>query len=195
MREKKTAVRVMIFALVLMIFFSALSFSAAAAPDSGGGDQAITDGGEAPDTGADAGAGESVTPGGETPQDGAQSIEDGNVGEEQVSNPDDQGDGQYETPTAAPENPWQQYEPQNEYINRIDDLDDNISQYTPNENLAELPTVAPAEVVAATAEPLPDVEVSDASLFSGIVMWLCVAVGISVVAGVMVSKRTHRRGA
>ncbi len=75
-----------------------------------------------------------------------------------------------------------------------DDTDTEESESQPNENLDNLPTVAKEEVTAATAEPLPDVEVSDATLFSGIVMWVCVAVGISVVVGVMVSKRTHRRG-
>ena len=79
------------------------------------------------------------------------------------------------------------------YLTGEEDLPENISQYLPNENLNDLPTVAADEVAAATAEPLPDVAVSDATLFSGIVMWVCVAVGISVVAGVMVSKRTHRR--
>lgn len=190
MRKRKTALRVLLFALMLTIFFCALSFSATAAPDDGGngGDAVITDDGEPVD------GGEVIAPedGGETPQDGGQSIADDNVDPQ----PDE---GQVEAPTTVPEDTQEQYqeqyeEPQNDYINRVDDLPDNISQYTPNENLENLPTVAKVEVAAATAEPLPDVEVSDASLFSGIVMWLCVAVGISVVAGVMVSKRTHRRG-
>ena len=80
------------------------------------------------------------------------------------------------------------------YINGNEDLPDDIAQYVPDEYLDELPTTAAGEVVAASAEPLPDVDVSDATLFSGIIMWVCVAVGISVVVGVMVSKRTHRRG-
>ena len=73
-------------------------------------------------------------------------------------------------------------------------IEDDNSKYTEPEHLGELPTVSAQDVPEATAVVLPDVEVSDATLFSGIIMWLCVAVGIAVVVGVMVSKRTHRRG-
>ena len=73
-------------------------------------------------------------------------------------------------------------------------VDDAASTYTEPTYLNELPTVKDEDVVTATALPVPRAEVSDASLFSGIVMWICVAVGIAVVVGVMVSKRTRRRG-
>lgn len=72
---------------------------------------------------------------------------------------------------------------------------DDRSTYTAPEHLDELPEAVDGDVVPATAVPVPQATVSNASLFSGIVMWLCVAVGIAVVVGVMVSKRTRRRGA
>ena len=46
----------------------------------------------------------------------------------------------------------------------------------------------------ATEIPLPDVIVSDTSLLGGVIAWLCVAVGIALIVGVMVSKRTRRSG-
>lgn len=71
---------------------------------------------------------------------------------------------------------------------------DATSTYIEPTHLNELPSVKEGEVVVATAIAVPQAEVSDASLFSGIIMWLCVAVGIAVVVGVMVSRRTRRRG-
>ncbi len=83
-------------------------------------------------------------------------------------------------------------EPIYEYIYDYDE--DMTTGYEEPENLQELPEVNREEIVEATAVPIPDVAVSDASLFSGIVMWLCVALGIAVLVGVLVSKRTMRRG-
>ena len=68
-----------------------------------------------------------------------------------------------------------------------------VSAYTEPEHLDELPTVTPYEIMLATEIPLPDVEVSDTSLLGGVIAWLCVAVGIALIAGVMVSKRTGRK--
>ena len=132
---------------------------------------------------------------------------DGEIPDYQVETaaPDDQGNGQgfpadggyadpaddpayTSEPTQAPDE-WGG----NGYNEAVEDPTYG-SAYTEPEYLGELPTVNPAEIPQATAVVLPDVEVSDATLFSGIVMWLCVAVGIAVVVGVMVSKRTHRRG-
>jgi len=87
----------------------------------------------------------------------------------------------------------QQYEPIYEYING--GVDDSYSTYEEPEHLNDLPEVSSSEVDIPKAVVIPDVAVSDASLFSGIVMWLCVALGIAVIVGVLVSKRTLRRGA
>lgn len=67
--------------------------------------------------------------------------------------------------------------------------------YEQPEHLDELPTVQEYEIELATAVELPDIEVSDTSLLGGVIAWLCVAVGIAVIAGVLVSKRTRRKTA
>lgn len=108
---------------------------------------------------------------------------------------------QQEQPQTQPE---QQQQPdaveiqapvQEEWYDYIYNFEDATSAYEEPEHLGELPAVTPSQVVEATAVPMPAVAVSDASLFSGIVMWLCVALGIAVIVGVLVSKRTRRRGA
>ena len=94
-----------------------------------------------------------------------------------------------ETQEPATEN---QYAPIYEYING--EAEDADSTYEEPEHLNDLPEVSSGELEIPKAVVIPDVEVSDASLFSGIVMWLCVALGIAVIVGVLVSKRTLRRG-
>lgn len=84
------------------------------------------------------------------------------------------------------------YEPIQEYI--YGGNDEWVSNYSEPEHLSELPEANPGEVKSATAVVIPNVGVSDASMLSGIVMWLCVALGIAVVVGVLVSKRTRRGG-
>ncbi|MBQ3265527.1 MAG: hypothetical protein IJH07_07095 [Ruminococcus sp.] len=105
---------------------------------------------------------------------------------------------QDETPQDQEEQPEPPQEPEpqdNEWYDYIYSYDENaVSSYVEPEHLGELPEVSSQQVVEATAVPMPTVAVSDASLFSGIVMWLCVALGIAVVVGVLVSKRTRRRG-
>lgn len=59
----------------------------------------------------------------------------------------------------------------------------------------ELPTVKKAEIETATTVKIPDVEVSDTTLLYGVISWLCVALGIAAVVGVLVSKRTHTKRA
>lgn len=59
-------------------------------------------------------------------------------------------------------------------------------------NTNELPKVDPTEIIAPTSVELPDVEVSDTSLLGGVIAWLCVAVGIAVIAGVLVSQRARQ---
>lgn len=56
----------------------------------------------------------------------------------------------------------------------------------------DLPVVESHEVVKPTSVKLPDVEVTDTSLMGGVIAWLCVAVGIAVIAGVLVSQRTRQ---
>ena len=92
----------------------------------------------------------------------------------------------------------QQEQPQQEQNQWYDPIytydEDATSPYVEPEHLAELPAVSPTQVQEATSVAIPVVAVSDASMFSGIVMWLCVALGIAVVVGVLVSRRTRRRG-
>lgn len=63
----------------------------------------------------------------------------------------------------------------------------------PNDKpLDELPQVESHEVMIPTTVKLPDIEVSDTSLMGGVIAWLCVALGIAVIAGVLVSQRTRQ---
>ncbi len=59
-------------------------------------------------------------------------------------------------------------------------------------NTNELPKVDPTDIIAPTSIEPPDIEVSDTSLLGGVIAWLCVAVGIAVIAGVLVSQRTRQ---
>ena len=161
--------------LAVSLLFSVSVMTAAADPGDGGDTPVGEEGGADPGSGGD------------LPGSGSLDIEGGNAD-------NGAGDNGNTPEVSAPEIQQDPYQ-ENEYINNYEDIPDNLSQYTPNENLSDLPEVTPADVEAATAAPRADNETSDATLFSGIIMWLCVAVGISVVAGVMVSKRTHRRGA
>ena len=61
------------------------------------------------------------------------------------------------------------------------------------EKKEELPKVKKSEVETATTVKIPDVEVSDTTLLYGVLAWLCVAVGIAAVVGVLVSKRTRQK--
>lgn len=63
-----------------------------------------------------------------------------------------------------------------------------------DERKEELPQVESQDVVEPTKMAIPDVEVSDTSLMGGVIAWLCVAVGIAVIAGVLVSQRTRQVG-
>lgn len=121
----------------------------------------------------------------ETPQE--------NQPEEQIQ-PEEQPQEIPETPETPQEEQQPQEEPQNQWYDYIYSYDEDVNTYQEPEHLGELPQAAPEQVVEATAVPMPTVAVSDASLFSGIVTWLCVALGIAVVVGVLVSKRTRRRG-
>lgn len=94
----------------------------------------------------------------------------------------------------APQQEQPRQEPNQWYDPIYSYEEDTPSPYVEPEHLAELPSVSSSQVQEATSVAIPVVAVSDASLFSGIVMWLCVALGIAVIVGVLVSRRTHRRG-
>lgn len=102
-------------------------------------------------------------------------------------------------------------EPDYEFSDDIDDTDIDSDDYdgieyieqTQEETQAptyydvygdELPQVESQEVTEPTTAPIPEVEVSDTSLIGGVIAWLCVAVGIAVIAGVLVSQRTRQTG-
>lgn len=99
-----------------------------------------------------------------------------------------------ETPQDTPADTPQEEPQQDSWLDYIYSYEEATSAYEEPEYLGDLPEVSPEQVVEATAVVMPTVAVSDASLFSGIVMWLCVALGIAVIVGVLVSKRTRRRG-
>lgn len=132
----------------------------------------------------------------ETPQEGQQELPE--QIQEQPEQPQEQPEQPQEQPEQPQEQPEQPQEPatqENEWYDYIYGYnEDAVSSYSEPEHLNELPEVSSQQVVEATAVPMPTVPVSDASLFSGIVMWLCVALGIAVVVGMLVSKRTRRRG-
>ena len=124
--------------------------------------------------------------------------------EQTPQNPQDQQEQQnqpapeQEQPQQEQQQQEQQEQPQqqqNQWYDPIYTYDEEAtSPYVEPEHLAELPAVSPSQVQEATSVAIPVVAVSDASMFSGIVMWLCVALGIAVVVGVLVSRRTRRRG-
>lgn len=125
------------------------------------------------------------TPPADTPAADVTQQEQAPVDQQPAEQPAEQPQAQPET--SAPDN-GQLYE----YIYGYSE--DVTSAYEEPQHLSDLPEVSPSEVVEATAVVIPEVAVSDATMFSGIVMWLCVALGIAVIVGVLVSKRTLRRG-
>ena len=182
MRKNSLFINLLTVMLCAALLFASMSLTVYAAPDGGDPDTSADSGENTGDTPADdGGSGE------DTPDDpGQDSDQSGDPA------PDDGGDTADDEPAEEPVDSGEGGNGYNEYIDDIDDTDAE-SSYEEPEHLDELPTTAAGEVVEATAVVLPDVEVTDASLFSGTVMWLCVAVGIAVVVGVMVSKRTRRR--
>ena len=112
--------------------------------------------------------------------------------EEAPENPDENQDQNWQEQQEPPAQDPEQQEPRYEYIYGYSE--DATTSYEKPQYLDDLPEVSSEQVVEATAVAVPDVAVSDASLFSGIVMWLCVALGIAVIVGVLVSRRTRRHG-
>ncbi len=97
--------------------------------------------------------------------------------------------------TEAPtEEPYVETEPEtDEYIEDVTEEEEIPTEYTEPEHLEELPSVTPEEIMLATEMDLPDVIVSDTTTLGGVVAWLCVAVGIAVIVGVMMSKRVKNK--
>ena len=177
MKKKRFFKKSVLFTLVILLMLSIFCITVHAAPDGGEGDGSDT-------FVVDDGSGDAGDPGevGDIDTgDGAGDDNPGNVPDDPA--PDDPADIA-DTATEVPE-------PTEDYLNGTVDAQ---SSYTEPEHLDELDTVDSEDVVLATAVTVPTAQVSDASLLSGIIMWLCVAVGIAVVVGVMVSKRTRRRG-
>ncbi len=110
-----------------------------------------------------------------------------------------------EEPTDAPQEPDYEFDDGDDTDIDSDDYDDGIEYIEPTweETQAptyydvygdELPQVESQDITEPTTEPIPEVEVSDTSLIGGVIAWLCVAVGIAVIAGVLVSQRTRQTG-
>ena len=108
------------------------------------------------------------------------------------SDPEEQPEDQQVPEEQPEETVEEQYDPIYEYFYSVPE--EATSVYEEPQYLNELPEVTASEVVQPTAVAIPEVAVSDASMLSGIVMWLCVALGIAVIVGVLVSKRTRSRG-
>ena len=155
-----------LFALTLIFSVSFLTVRAADEPDAGDAGEVIFDDPVSDDTPA--------SPGGD----------DSSADDTPADTPADDGKDAETPADSLPDNA--------EFVEDDDD-DEPVAAYTAPEHLDELPAVSSEEVVLATTVPIPDIEVSDTSLLGGVIMWLCVAVGIAVIAGVMVSKRTKRK--
>ncbi|MBE6824860.1 MAG: hypothetical protein E7513_05885 [Ruminococcaceae bacterium] len=88
------------------------------------------------------------------------------------------------------------YEPEDNYDDSYDyigDLDEETQAPTYYEVYGdELPEIESQDVTSPTVVEIPEVEVSDTSLIGGVIAWLCVALGIAVIAGVLVSQRTRQ---
>lgn len=181
MKKNKLFFHILSLVAALTLLMSLSAIQVAAAPDGGEQDIAAAEQGEQP------AADEPIQ---DTP------IQDEPVADEPAITPDDGDDTDPDAGDAGDSDDVQQDpgtvdDGMYEYITGY--VDDAVSDYQAPEALDDLPQVQPTEVIFATTMVLPDVAVSDASLTSGIIMWLCVAVGIAVVVGVMVSKRTRRR--
>ncbi len=79
---------------------------------------------------------------------------------------------------------------EDEYIGELEEETQPVTYYEVFGD--DLPDVPDSEVTSPTVVRIPDVEVSDTSLLGGVIAWLCVAVGIAVIAGVLVSQRTRQ---
>ena len=176
MKKNRFLLRMICAVFACVILMNMTGMSALAAPDGAGGDDPVTS--DDPVTADD-------------PAPAADTDAGAPADETQPQVPVDEP---MEDPAAGNVTPTEPVEDSTE-AEPTEEPEDDRSAYSVPEHLDELPEAADGEVVPATAVPVPQAAVSNASLFSGIVMWLCVAVGIAVVVGVMVSKRTRRRGA
>ncbi len=78
----------------------------------------------------------------------------------------------------------------NEYIEEVEEETQPQTYYEVYSD--QLPQVESQDVTQPTTVEIPEVEVTDTSLIGGVIAWLCVAVGIAVIAGVLVSQRTRQ---
>ena len=98
--------------------------------------------------------------------------------------PAENGENQGEQPQVETEN-----QKNNEEEN-VEPAEEYDGEYEENVYLEELPPVDSEEVQFATILKIPKIELTDTSLIGGIAAWLCVAVGIAVIVGVLVSRKT-----
>lgn len=106
--------------------------------------------------------------------------EQGEAVETQIQQETQQQEAQAEETQAQPEEqPEQEFHDRDYYYNAEE-----------NAYIEELPTIDSDEVQEATILKIPVAEITDTTLIGGIAAWLCVAVGIAVIVGVLVSKRT-----
>lgn len=94
--------------------------------------------------------------------------------------------------------PEQDIEPQpdQDYDVEAEDEPQNyepVFETVPQQDMDNLPQVESQAVVIATSLPIPDIEVSDTSLIGGVIAWLCVALGIALIAGILASQRARQR--
>ena len=184
MKKKNFMLRMLcaVFACIFLLSMLSLSVCAADEPAEQGGGDGPSAGDEpaADDNPVD--VPDAADEPAEDPADEPADTSDSGDGDTEDSG--DDPDAGYVTPNDPPES-------EEDYWGTLPEA---TSGYVAPENLNQLPAVKSEDVAVATALPVPTAEVSNASLFSGIVMWICVAVGIAVVVGVLVSKRTRRRG-
>lgn len=81
---------------------------------------------------------------------------------------------------------------QEEYDDSYENYVENTQPSSEDSYEGKLPQVSSENVTEPTTMKIPDIEVSDTSLIGGVIAWLCVAVGIAVIAGVLVSQRTRQ---
>lgn len=108
-------------------------------------------------------------------------------------------------PEPAPDpDPYIPDEPADDQGDAAPDYSDDRDQYSqddqqvyfetvPQQKVDELPQVESQQVDLAQNIKIPDIEVSDTSLMGGVIAWLCVALGIAVIAGVLASQRTRQK--
>ncbi len=93
-----------------------------------------------------------------------------------------------------PEQPQETYEPETEPPTQPTESVEQTQPPQTTEDTSKKENSLPdiGDMVVPTSIPIPKAEVSDVSLVGGVISWLCVAVGIAVLAGVLVSQRAKQ---